>query len=119
METMSTAIYNQLMGGNGVNAPYRASAMSLVLLGISMTIFFVQKYVFERKTVATLTGKASRQRMLIEDKSVTIPLSTFCTLISLFVIILYGTVIAVPSGLTCPIIPLPGTTGKRFSPAMV
>jgi iron(III) transport system permease protein len=93
METMSTAIYNQLMGGNGVNAPYRASAMSLVLLGISMTIFFVQKYVFERKTVATLTGKASRQRMLIEDKSVTIPLSIFCTLISLFVIILYGTVI--------------------------
>jgi iron(III) transport system permease protein len=93
METMSTAIYNQLMGGNGLNAPYRASAMSLILLGISMTVFFVQKYVFERKTVATLTGKASRQRMLIEDKSVTIPLSTFCTLISLFVIILYGTVI--------------------------
>jgi iron(III) transport system permease protein len=93
METMSTAIFNQLMGGNGPNAPYRASAMSLVLLGISMAVFFVQKYVFERKTVATLTGKASRQRMLIEDKSVTIPLSTICTLISLFVIVLYGTVI--------------------------
>jgi iron(III) transport system permease protein len=93
LETMSTAIYNMLNGGNGVNAPYYASAMSLVLLGISMTIFFVQKYVFERKTVSTLTGKASRQRMLIEDKSVTIPLSTICTLISIFVIVLYGTVV--------------------------
>jgi iron(III) transport system permease protein len=93
LETMSTAIYNMLNGGNTKNAPYYASAMSLVLLGISMTIFFVQKYVFERKTVSTLTGKASRQRMLIEDKSVTIPLSTFCTIISLFVIVLYGTVI--------------------------
>jgi iron(III) transport system permease protein len=93
LETMSTAIYNYIMGNNGVNGPYRASAMSLVLLGISMSVFFVQKYVFERKTVATLTGKASRQRMLIEDKSVTIPLSVLCSLISLFVIFLYVTVV--------------------------
>jgi iron(III) transport system permease protein len=93
LETMSTAIYNMINGGNGPNGHYYASAMSLVLLAISMSIFFIQKYVFERKTVATLTGKASRQRMLIEDKSVTIPLSTLCTLISLFVIVLYGTVI--------------------------
>lgn len=93
LETMSTAIYNYIMGNNGVNGPYRASAMSLVLLGISMSVFFVQKYVFERKTVATLTGKASRQRMLIEDKSVTIPLSVLCSLISLFVIVLYVTVV--------------------------
>jgi iron(III) transport system permease protein len=93
METMSTAIYNQINGGNGFNGPYRASAMSLVLLVISMTVFFFQKYVFEKKTVATLTGKASRHRMLIEDKKVTIPLSIICSLISVFVIVLYGTVI--------------------------
>ena len=69
------------------------SHLSVGVIFEAMTIFFVQKYVFERKTVSTLTGKASRQRMLIEDKSVTIPLSTFCTIISLFVIVLYGTVI--------------------------
>jgi iron(III) transport system permease protein len=93
METMATSIYNQLMGSNGPDAQYQAAAMSCVLLLISMSVFIVQKYVLERKTVSTLTGKASRQRMLITDKSVTIPLSIICGLISLFVISLYVLVI--------------------------
>lgn len=94
LETMSTAIYNQYNGGNGLNSPNRAAAMALILLLISMVVFFFQKFVFEKKTVATLTGKASRQRMLISEKSVTWPLATLCTLLSVFVIVLYVTVIA-------------------------
>lgn len=93
METMATCIYNQLMGSNGPDAQFQAAAMSCILLLISMSIFIVQKYVLERKTFSTLTGKASRQRMLISDKSVTIPLSIICGLISLFVIGLYVLVI--------------------------
>jgi len=89
METMATCIYNQLMGANGPDAQYRAAAMSVLLLLVSMSIFLVQKYVLERKTVSTLTGKASRQRMLIDEKPVTIPLCILCGLVSLFVISLY------------------------------
>ncbi|MFA7222869.1 MAG: iron ABC transporter permease [Bacilli bacterium] len=93
LETMSTCIYNQIMGSNGPDAQYQAAAMSCILLLISMSIFIVQKYALERKTVSTLSGKATRQRMLITDKSVTIPLTIICLLISIFVISLYVLVI--------------------------
>ena len=43
--------------------------MAVVLLAITLCMFAVQKYYLEAKTAATLTGKASRGRMLIEDKS--------------------------------------------------
>lgn len=93
METMSTKIYNTLMGGNGLNANYQASAMSLILLSVSMFVFLIQKYVFERKSYATISGKATRARMQIEDKGVVIPLEILCSLISLIVISLYFLVI--------------------------
>ena len=63
--------------------------MAVVLLIISMGLFIVEKYWLERKSVATLTGKASRERMAISDRSVRIPLVTLCVAISLFVIVLY------------------------------
>ena len=93
MDTMATCIYNQIMGSNGPDAQYQAAAMSCILLLISMSVFIVQKYVLERKTVSTLTGKASRERMLITDKGVTIPLTIICAIISIFVIGLYVLVI--------------------------
>jgi iron(III) transport system permease protein len=95
METMATQIYNTLMGGNGINANYQACAMSIILLAISMAFFFIQKYVFERKSYATISGKATRARMQIEDKKVVIPLEIFCSIISACVIGLYVVVILV------------------------
>ena len=94
METMSTQIYNTLMGGNGINANYQAAAMSLILLAISMAFFFIQKYVFERKSYATISGKATRARIQIDNKSVVIPLEIFCSFISIcvpFSLIILGT----------------------------
>ena len=69
--------------------------MSIVLLGITIVLFLIQKYYLEAKTVATLSGKASRQRMLIKDKSVTIPLTIICSLVACFVLMMY---IAIPFG---------------------
>lgn len=92
-DTLATTIYLRITGGtydtNG------AAAMAVVLLGITLILFLIQKYVLEKKTVSTLSGKASRERVLIEDKSVRRPLATFCTVVSVFVIMLY---IAVPFG---------------------
>ncbi len=91
-DTLATTIYLQITGAYDKEG---AAAMAVVLLTITLAMYLVQKYVLEAKTAATLTGKASRARMLIEDKSVTIPLSVMCSLIALFVIMMY---ICVPFG---------------------
>lgn len=91
-DTLATTIYLQITGAYDKQG---AAAMAVVLLSITMLMYLVQKYVLEKKTAATLTGKASRARMLIEDKSVTIPLTVLCSLVALFVIMMY---ICVPLG---------------------
>ena len=91
-DTLATTIYLQITGAYDKQG---AAAMAVVLLTITLAMYIVQKYVLEKKTAATLTGKASRVRMLIEDKSVTVPLSIACCAIASFVILMY---ICVPFG---------------------
>ena len=103
-DTLATTIYLQITGAYDKAG---AAAMAVVLLVITLAMFAVQKYYLERKTAATLTGKASRARMLIEDKSVKIPLTVFCTLGAAFVILMY---VCVPIGALFP------TWGYKFTP---
>lgn len=91
-DTLATTIYLQVTGAYDSTG---AAAMSVVLLLLTVVLFLIQKYYLEKKTAATLTGKASRMRMLIEDKSVTVPLTCFCALIACFVLLMY---IMVPFG---------------------
>lgn len=91
-DTLATTIYLRITGAYDKNG---ASAMAVVLLAITMLMFMVQKYYLERKTAATLTGKASRMRMLITEKSVTIPLTALCSAVALFVMLMY---VCVPLG---------------------
>ena len=91
-DTLATTIYLQITGAFDKEG---AAAMAVVLLTITLAMYLVQKYILEAKTAATLTGKASRARMLIEDRSVTVPLTILCSLIALFVIMMY---ICVPFG---------------------
>jgi iron(III) transport system permease protein len=91
-DTLATTIYLQITGAYDKEG---ASAMAVVLLGITLVMFMVQKYWLEAKSTATLSGKASRMRMLIEDKSVTIPLTVLCSLFAIFVIGMY---VCVPFG---------------------
>ena len=103
-DTLATTIYLQITGAYDKAG---ASAMAVVLLCITLAMFAVQKYYLEAKTAATLTGKASRERVLIEDKSVKIPLTVLCSLLALFVIMMY---ICVPIGACFP------TWGYKFFP---
>jgi iron(III) transport system permease protein len=103
-DTLATTIYLQITGAYDKAG---AAAMAVVLLCITLLMFAVQKYYLEAKTAATLTGKASRARMLIEDKSVKIPLTVFCALGAAFVILMY---ICVPIGACFP------TWGYKFFP---
>lgn len=103
-DTLATTIYLQITGAYDKQG---AAAMAVVLLCITLAMFAVQKYYLESKTAATLTGKASRARMLIEDRSVTIPLTILCSLAAIFVIGMY---VCVPIGALFP------TWGYKFTP---
>ena len=103
-DTLATTIYLQITGAYDKAG---AAAMAVVLLCITLAMFAVQKYYLERKTAATLTGKASRGRMLITDRSVRVPLTVLCSLVALFVIMMY---ICVPIGACVP------TWGYKFFP---
>ena len=103
-DTLATTIYLQITGAYDKAG---AAAMAVVLLCITLAMFAVQKYYLERKTAATLTGKASRGRMLITDRSVKIPLTVLCSLVALFVIMMY---LCVPIGACFP------TWGYKFFP---
>ena len=103
-DTLATTIYLQITGSYDKPG---AAAMAVVLLCITLLMFAVQKYYLEAKTAATLTGKASRGRMLIEDKSVRVPLTVLCGLAAGFVILMY---ICVPIGSFFP------TWGYKFFP---
>jgi len=91
-DTLATTIYLQVTGAYDATG---AAAMSVVLLSLTVVLFLIQKYYLEKKTAATLTGKASRARMLITDTSVRLPLATLCGAASAFVLLLY---IMVPFG---------------------
>ena len=103
-DTLATTIYLQITGAYDKAG---AAAMAVVLLCITLLMFGVQKYYLEAKTAATLTGKASRARMMIEDRSVRVPLTVLCTVVAIFVIMMY---ICVPIGAFFP------TWGRKFFP---
>ncbi len=103
-DTLATTIYLQITGAYDKAG---AAAMAVVLLCITLAMFAVQKYYLERKTAATLTGKASRGRMLITDRSVRVPLTVLCSLVAIFVIMMY---LCVPIGAFFP------TWGYKFFP---
>ena len=91
-DTLATTIYLQITGAYDKEG---AAAMAVILLCITLAMFVVQKYYLEAKSTATLTGKASRARMLITDRSVTVPLSILCGALALFVVLMY---VCVPFG---------------------
>ena len=92
-DTLATTIYLRITGGS--YDTQGAAAMAIVLLSMTIFLFVVQKYYLEAKTAATLTGKASRARIPISERSVTLPLTALCALASAFVILMY---VAIPFG---------------------
>ena len=91
-DTLATTIDLQITGAYDKQG---AAAMAVVLLCITLLMFVVQKYVLEAKSTATLSGKASRARMLITDASVRIPLTVICCALAIFVVVMY---LCVPFG---------------------
>ncbi|WP_432998994.1 ABC transporter permease [Treponema socranskii] len=87
--TMAVQIYQQGIGSYDMTG---ATAMAVILLLISVLAFYLQNSVIGKKSYVTVTGKASKQRILIDSKKVTVPVYLVCLLLSLFVLSLYAMV---------------------------
>lgn len=90
--TISVKIYQEGIGNFQLGI---ATALAMILLSMSISMFVIQRYYINKKSYITVTGKVSRARDLIKDRAITVPV--FITLISLtlFVILMY---ILIPIG---------------------
>lgn len=85
--TLATSIYMQAIG-NYDNAG--GSAMSVVLLAISLSIFLFSKFYIERRSYITVTGKPAKIREPITNGKIVWPMDIFCLLVTLLVILFYA-----------------------------
>ncbi|GKU77068.1 iron ABC transporter permease [Paenibacillus sp. L3-i20] len=85
--TLATQIYLQAIGNYDMQG---AAAMAVILLDISIILFIISKYYLEKKTFITVTGKSSRDRVLIGERHIALPISIFCLSISTIVLLLYA-----------------------------
>lgn len=90
--TLAAKTYLQAMGNYDIKG---GTALATILLSISIIMFILQKYWVGNKSYVTVTGKPSRQRDYITEKSIIIPVKILCYLICLFILILY---ILIPYG---------------------
>jgi len=85
-KTLASQIYIQAIGNYDTQT---GTAIAAILLAVTLAVFILQKVVLDRRSYITLTGKASRAREMIDDKSIMIPTNIFCILISLWVLLFY------------------------------
>lgn len=67
--------------------------LALGMLLPALTAFVIRKYWLGRKSFITVTGKPTQKRRKIHEKHIVVPLTIFCGLVSILLIVLYGTVI--------------------------
>jgi len=67
--------------------------MALSILLPAMLAFFIQKYWLARKSFVTITGKPVGNIRKIDEKHIVIPLFIGCLLVTLSILMFYGTVV--------------------------
>ena len=84
--TISVKIYQEGIGNFQLGI---ATALAMILLSLSISMFVIQRFYISKKSYITVTGKISRQRELISNRRVTVPVTVTLVAISLFVIGMY------------------------------
>lgn len=84
--TLATQIYYQAVGGYELQ---RCTALAMLLLILTMIVYLVSKLVVEKRTFVTITGKATRERTMIEEKHITIPLTVICSIFAIIICVIY------------------------------
>lgn len=72
-----------------------ATALSMILLLISISIFVTQKYYISKKSYVTVTGKVAKKRELMGDTKVWLPIFSSMMALTVLVIMMY---ILIPIG---------------------
>lgn len=84
--TLATQIYYQAVGGYELQ---RCTALAMLLLVLTMIVYLISKLFVEKRTFVTITGKATRERTMIEEKHITIPLTVICCIFAVIVGVIY------------------------------
>lgn len=84
--TMATQVYYQAIGGYELQ---RCTALAMLLLVMTMVVYLASQLVLEKRTFVTITGKATRERTLIDEKHIALPLTFICGALSVIVVGIY------------------------------
>lgn len=84
--TLATQVYLQAIGSYDVQG---GAAVAVVLLDIAIILFILSKYWIEKKTYITVSGKASRERTMIDDPQIVGLAGGFCFLVTAMVLAIY------------------------------
>lgn len=90
-EVLSTRIYVSIVGLYNTTA---AAVLSVILLVPSLMVFVVQRYWISRTSVVSVTGKPTGVSQQITHPLVRWPLFAVNMFISLFILLVYGTIFA-------------------------
>lgn len=88
---LSTEAYMEVTGRNNLGG---GAALSLLLLLPTLTAFFAQRYWITRKSYVTVTGKPSTRLTELASGPVRVALLAFVGFCVLFIVALYGTIVA-------------------------
>ncbi|GHV76751.1 iron ABC transporter permease [Spirochaetia bacterium] len=88
---LSVEAYIEVTGRSNLGG---GAALSLLLLMPTLTAFFAQRYWVNKKSVVTVTGKPSTRLAELATKPVRIALTVFVGICLVFIVSLYGTIIA-------------------------
>ena len=87
---LSVQAYLQI---NGMYDLRTGSFMALSILMPTMLAFFIQKYWVARKSYVTVTGKPVGNVHRIHERHIVFPLFLFCAVLTLIILLFYGTVV--------------------------
>ncbi|MFW5827198.1 MAG: ABC transporter permease [Alkalispirochaeta sp.] len=90
-DVLSVRAYLEFTGMG--NLP-RGAALAILLLTPTVLFFMLQKRIMNNRSYQTITGKAARRNMLPVPGAARVGFAVFAAALSLFVIMLYGTIIA-------------------------
>ena len=85
-QTLATQVYLQAIGSYDVQG---GAAIAVLLLNIAIVLFVLSKYWVEKKTYVTVSGKASRERAMIADRSIVYPVAGLCFTVTAIVLAIY------------------------------
>ncbi|MDO4323522.1 MAG: iron ABC transporter permease [Lachnospiraceae bacterium] len=86
-KTLASQIYVQAIGNYKLQV---GTTIAVILLMVTVFVFLLQRWLLSKKTFVTLTGKATRERQMIKEKSVVIPLNIICMLFTLCIWLFYA-----------------------------